>query len=621
MGSYPKVTFMEIVYQTRNVEKTLSFAGQELCRYLQQMLQGEEGVFSVSLMVEAQKGKDAFRVDVTQSGGKIVGNNPRSVLLGVYDYLHHLGCRFLTPVKETEVIPRITREQLSAQYEKQASFKHRGVCIEGANSVENVLDFIDWLPKVGYNSFFLQFQVPYVFLSRWYHHEKNPLRLPEEYTMEDAQKHMVLFEQEMAKRGLILHKVGHGWTGEVLGSATVGSWNPVEDAIASDKLAMAAQINGKRGFYMGIPANTNLCFSNPRAAAAFSDLVVSYAKENPTVDYLHIWLADEYNNVCECEACRKTTVSDQYVQLLNEIDARLTEAGLSTKLVFLLYQELLWPPVNERLRNPERFLLMFAPISRTFERSYDLDDVCEQIPEYVRNRISLPTSLAENLAFLKGWQKQFPGEGFVYDYPLGRAHYGDFGYLHISRVIGQDIKKLRQMGLDGYISCQELRASSPNMLPNYVMGKVLFDEAACVEDVIQEYFDAAYPEDPQLARNYLEQLSALSSCDYLNGKGARKNPDIALRMGSLAKICRRMEHILQTAADSPHWKALCRHNGYILRLAMAMQALASGDQEESSQLYAQMRHYICRTEPDFQSWLDVYRVLEVTQKYTGFHIN
>lgn len=613
---------MEIVYQLRNIEKTLSFAGEEFCRYVKQMLPGEEGVLSVSLAVsDCTKSLDGFSVNMDIHGGTIVGNNPRSVLLGVYDYLHHLGCRFLSPVKETEVIPKITRDQLSAQYEKTASFQHRGVCIEGANSVENVLDFIDWLPKAGYNSFFLQFQVPYIFLSRWYRHDKNPLREAENYTMEDARKHMVLFEQEMAKRSLLLHKVGHGWTGEVLCSGTVGSWNAVEASVAPEKLDMAAQIDGKRGFYMGIPANTNLCFSHPHTVDAFADLVVRYARQNPNVDYLHVWLADEYNNVCECDACQQTTISDQYVGLLNEIDRRLAEEGLSTHLVFLLYQELLWAPMRERLQNPDRFLLMFAPISRTFERSYDLTDVCDQIPEYVPNHITLPTNLGENLAFLKKWQEQFPGEGFVYDYPLGRAHYGDFGYLHISRIIGQDIKKLRQMGLNGYISCQELRAGSPNMLPNYVMGGILFDESADVEQLIREYCEAAYSGDPQLAKDYLEQLSDLSSCDYLNGKGPRKNPDIARRMGKISEVCTQMEERLKAVPDSPHWKALRRHNGYIRRLALAMEALASGKQEDSTYLYQQMRQYICQTEPEFQSWLDVYRILEVTQKYTGFKLD
>ena len=86
--------------------------------------------------------------------------------------------------------------------------------------------------------------------------------------------------------------------------------------------------------------------------------------------------------------------------------------------------------------------------------------------------------VTENLAFLRGWQRLFHGDSFVYDYPLGRAHYGDFGYVHIARVISSDIKQLHKMGLDGYISCQELRVSSPNALPNYVMGYTLFDESA-----------------------------------------------------------------------------------------------------------------------------------------------
>lgn len=613
---------MKILCDVRNIEKTLSFAGEELCRYLEQMLQDEEGVFSVSLSVaDYPSEQDGFRVNMTADGGSITGKNPRSVLLGVYDYLGYLGCRFLSYIKETEVVPKVSREKLDAVYEKTASFRHRGVCIEGADSVENVLDFIDWLPKAGYNSFFLQFQVPYIFLSRWYHHDENPLAQPEAFTMTDAAACMKQFEQAMELRGLLLHKVGHGWTGEVLGSDTVGSWNAVEREVPPEKLAMAAELKGKRGFYMGIPANTNLCFSNPETTQTFADLVIRYAKENRAVDYLHVWLADEYNNVCECEQCRKTTISDQYVNLLNEIDRRLAEENLPTRLVFLLYQELLWPPVKERLENPDRFLLMFAPISRTFEKSYDLSDRTEKIPDYVPNHITLPTSLGENLAFLAGWQKQFAGEGFVYDYPLGRAHYGDFGYLHISRIISQDIKKLRSMGLDGYISCQELRAASPNMLPNYVMGHTLFDESADVEMLIGEYYEAAYPEAPQLAKSYLEQLSELSSCDYLNGKGDRENPDIARRMGDISALCRQTEQLLQETPMGPHWNALRHHNGYILRLAEAMEALASGKTETAVDCYLQMRQFICAGEPEFQPWLDVYRILEVTQKYTGFHIN
>ena len=201
---------------------------------------------------------------------------------------------------------------------------------------------------------------------------------------------------------------------------------------------------------------------------------------------------------------------------------------------------------------------------------------------------------------------------------LGRAHYGDFGYLHIARIIGQDVKKLGSMGLDGYISCQELRVASPNMVPNYVMGAVLFDENADAESRIREYYEAAYPGDPQLARDYLEQLSNLSSCDYLNGKGPRVNPDMAHRMDEITTLCRQMEEPLNNAPDTPHWNALRHHNQYIRHLASAMEALASGDSREMTQRYQQLRQYICQTEPEFQSWLDVYRILEITKNHTGF---
>ncbi|UWO24261.1 DUF4838 domain-containing protein [Marvinbryantia formatexigens] len=620
---------------------------------------------------------DSFCVKVTAEGGAITGNRPRSVLLGVYDYLHYLGCRFLMPGAQGEYIPRITKERLPAAYEKTASFYHRGVCIEGADSFENIRDFIAWLPKVGYNSFFLQFKVPYVFLARWYHHEQNPYREAEEFTYADACRYMHLLEAELKKRDLILHKVGHGWTGEVLGYE-MSSWETAKEPLREPEKSYAAMVGGMRDLYGGAPTNTNLCLSNPETVERFAGKVTAYAKANPDVDYLHIWLADEYNNVCECEACRRTTPSDQYAALLNEIDRRFCEAHLDTRIAFLLYQELLWPPVKERLKNPQRFVLMFAPISRTFEKSYaqelkqgknadgqmerrnrqdadgqmerrngqdadgQMESLCGQnadtLPEYVRNRIVLPSGLGENLAFLRAWQAQFPGDSFVYDYPLGRAHYGDFGYVHIARIIGEDIKKLKEMGLDGYISCQELRAALPNALPNYVMGYTLFEEQTDVQALTEEYFAAAYGKSAGDVRCYLEKLSALQCCDYLNGKGARTDARMAERMRQIQKICAAFhpEAYPEQPADekdrqreqksgalpgnpAPFLRELLAfHKEYVRQLAEALELLAEGRQREADESWRNLRRCLCGQEEKFQPYLDVYRVLEVTRKYTGF---
>ena len=601
-----------------------AFAAAELTSYLTRMLASDEGAWSAVLTVRPSgpSEPDRFSVRITPDGGHITGNSGRAVLLGVYDLLRRLGCRFLAPGRENEVIPTIRREALELDYEHQASFYHRGVCIEGANSRENVLDFIDWLPKAGFNSFFLQFKVPYTFYARWYHHEKNPLRQRWPYSLSDAAADMEDAERELHRRGLLLHKVGHGWTGEVLGYETA-SWEETRP-LGEDKCPFAALVNGRRELYLGIPTDTNLCLSNPDAAKRFEDLAVEYAKNNPHVDYLHIWLADEYNNVCECEQCRRTTISDQYVALLNRIDRRLTAERLNTRLVFLLYQELLWPPVKERLHNPDRFVLMFAPISRTFGESYRLGDGrLRPLPAYVRNRIVLPVDLEENLAFLRGWQKQFCGDSFVYDYPLGRAHYGDLGYLHISRIIYEDVRKLDKLGLDGYLSCQELRAGLPNTLPNYVMGRVLLDRAAGFEEIADEYFTAAYGPGWKLAKECLRSLSELQMCDYLNGKGPRQDEQAAERLERIGACCERFREELTRRVpgcdrvQEGFWARLGYHLEYAAHLARAMGCLARGENAKSKAAWAAMREFVCRGEERFQPWLDVYRVLEVTEKYTG----
>ena len=95
------------------------------------------------------------------------------------------------------------------------------------------------------------------------------------------------------------------------------------------------------------------------------ELIVDYAKARRDVDYLHVWLSDARNNICECEECQKDLPSDQYIRILNQLDEALTKEGLNTKINFLLYHELLFAPKKETLKNPERFTMMFAPITRT----------------------------------------------------------------------------------------------------------------------------------------------------------------------------------------------------------------------------------------------------------------
>jgi hypothetical protein len=86
--------------------------------------------------------------------------------------------------------------------------------------------------------------------------------------------------------------------------------------------------------------------------------VADYAAEHPEVDLLHVWMADGMNNDCECELCRNTRPSDFYLMMLNAMDRELTRRGIKTRLVFLAYGDLLWPP--EKGIESGRFVMMFA---------------------------------------------------------------------------------------------------------------------------------------------------------------------------------------------------------------------------------------------------------------------
>ena len=337
---------------------------------------------------------------------------------------------------------------------------------------------------------------------------------------------------------------------------------------------------------------------------------------------MHFWLADAFNNICECENCEKESLSDQYVTILNRIDEKLSENDLNTHIVFLLYQELLWPPIREKLRNPNRFTLMFAPISRTFEKSYPEDTENKAIPEFKKNHISLPVNIEENLGFLFAWQKKFNEDSFVYDYPLGRAHYGDFGYYHISKILFNDIMKLPALGLNGYISCQELRCFSPNSLPNYVMGYALSGLCNDFETLVTDYYRDFYGEFYDDVMTYLKELSSLSHPDYYNNKGDRVsksiNADFIYILEVLNGFLPTFDKVKSSCGFTVHWELLAFHNSYLNRLVKALIKLSSGDFNRANELFTDFAYFIQENEMKFQPYLDVYRLMDISMNYTGF---
>lgn len=633
-----------MIYRKGNSE-TIRYAARELAKYLTLITgedqfeikeyipykQGQVGMWigegvdlGVDFDVEDRGLDDAVAIAITSGSGYIAGSNERSVLIGVYRFLTRLGCRWIRPCKDGEIVVKCMLEAMHVTLEEKASLRHRGVVIEGANTYENVVDMIEWLPKLGYNSYFIQFMNGYSFFKQWYAHSENPYKAKEFFDDEMATLFTQQLSAEIKKRGLIYHVVGHGWTCESLGIPARG-WSEASCVLTDDQRACLALVNGERGLWGNVPLNTNLCNASDKVQTLFTEAVVDYARTHRHADMIHVWMADAFNNHCECERCRELTPTDWYVQILNRIDARLTEESISSKIVFLLYFELLWTPIQERLHHPGRFMMMFAPISRTFTTSYQ-ECVCDETPSvrYPLNQIKLPSDVTEYMKFLKNWQQIFEGDSFDFDYHLGRSHYGDPGYCEISRIISEDIKALTSLGLNGLLSCQQQRTFFPTALPSYVMGRTLWDTDLEFEELSRDYFSHAFGIHWQMCQAYLEAISAIFDMDYWHLGHGQVDEAFAERMSQVEAIIDTYrpqiigERMHKNETENLSWKYLRYHLEYTRLLAEALGAKARGEGENANKKWTLFSDYICKHEDELQRALDVFRVQMIGRLFSGF---
>lgn len=500
------------------MSETIAFALSELNRYYN-ILTADNGLIAeAKVNPEEFSGgfenydpffDDAYTVRAESGKCEITASNERSVLLAVYGFLRKLGCVFTRPSEGGEVLSAVKKENFRGELRFRAKYRHRGVAIEGAVSYENVAAMIDYLPKNGYNSYFLQFDNSYEFFERWYLHKNNEKLAPEPFDINKIYSGVV---SEIKKRSLILHSVGHGWTAKAVGCDVTG-WDKHECEKDNELLAL---VGGERKYFKGVPSNTNLCYSNPAAQDAFAKCVADYAENHPETDVLHVWLADDCKNFCECEKCRGLLPSDSYVLALNKIDEILSARKIKTRIAFLAYCELLWAPVKYKIKNEDRFILMFAPITRPF--SQNISDEAENSlyvknEDFVLNKSAFPGDLTRNLAFLRDWKKVFKGDSFIFDYPLMWEINKDISTLRLPEIIKKDVAGFEKLGLNGEISCQLQRAFFPHGYSQTVLGLELCGEKTD-DDFKKRFFRGLYGDLSEKCLAFFEQTAKNLPVDY-----------------------------------------------------------------------------------------------------------
>ena len=595
-------------------DHVIDFAAEELKKYLRMLLPrcGEIDIrydpdatdgfrlglledFGLNSEAEDPVLDDVIHVDTQVDGGILAGSNLRSVLFAVYRFLRLNGCRWLYPGVDGEHIPMLT--ELAPQfYHKLADHRFRGHCNEGAEYQNCMLETIDFYAKLELNVYMLEFDNPYYYYDEYYNHENNKAnRIPEPVTYEQTLQWKRQCEVEIAKRGLQFHDMGHGWTAEPFGLCSTEGWHSDETVeLTEQQRQCMAMINGVRGLNEGVALNTNLCMSNPAVRTQMVKGIVEYAEKAKNVDYLHVWLADNQKNHCECPECVKMRPSDFYMMIMNELDEALIAKGLATRIVFISYLDTLYGPEHVFIKNPKRFSLLYAPIQRSYCSSINENTKLDEPNPYIRNNWTRVKTAEENLALLRQWQENWKGPGFSYEYHFWRAQYNDPGLMEITRRIYEDIRGLRVMRLDGFVEDGSQRSFFPNGLHMYMFAEALMDRECDYDAVVADYLSHIYGPDWQQVKAYLEGVSEAFHFPFMCGetsvdktRGSYYNP---VMVQSLAKIpalgqqavaLAESHRAMPTRPQTVSYRLLERHAEYIQALAEVMTYKCQGLQTEA----------------------------------------
>ena len=565
--------------------------------------------------------EDSILIDIRGKSGEIAANTARALLIAVYRYLREIGFAFVRPGKNGEIYPKLLKEE-NVFIREKADTKLRSVCIEGADFYGNLMDFIDWLPKIGMNSLHLQNFIPSMFFKRYYEISPNPHRESIEMKDGDMKGVMQMLMREASKRGLILQCIGHGWTTDVFGLPS-STWLPTDEEPPEDIRRHLALVNGKRGYHKKTPIGTNLCYGNPETRKLLCGHVLKYCKEHPSVGIVHFWLSDAGKNFCECEQCIDHTASDLYVMLLNDLDEMLTAEGIKTRICLVIYSDTLWPPIQQKIKNPDRFIMLFGPITRTYSASYPTDDKGTLCP-YVRNGWTRPRDLPSLLAFVRGWQEWTGCETVLYDYHYMWDHYKVFGYVDSAIRINEDIKKFKELRFDaGFISCQEQRVFFPSAFGQHVMADTLWnteaDFEASAKRALSEEFGDAY----ETAFSFLKEITRLSNPRVMRREASIKTEENVVAYKKAMALAKEFSKTAEDCAARAHhalhktsWENLAIYARLSVRIFACYEAIAKGEYEES--LCDAVKDFVFENEDKLRYVFDSYEFLKVFLEFILF---
>ena len=585
------------------------------------------GDFGVSVAGVADPARDdAIYVAVQNSRGVIAGSNPRSVLFAAYRFLEASGCRWIRPGPDGDYVPRRRLDDLTVELADRAAYRFRGHNNTGTYSLEYILQKIEWSSKVGLNTFFNEWFIPRMNFDRWYSRRYPSGQPPAPRSDAELGAYSELLKREVKRRGMILQAVGHGWNALFMGNPEAQCDHDGRLIVPEDQRQFLALVNGERNYHRLVegkrvpqrPTMVDLCYGHPEVRRRLVQLVADYAQAHPEIDYLHFWLDDRPNDTCECPRCGEKRAGDHYVAILNGIDRELTRRQLPTRLVFLVYQDTVWPPQAERFANPDRFVLQFSPVSRLYDVPYDAPPAGLKLAPYRLNQNVQPSSIQENVGYLREWQQAFSGPGFAYDYHFVWAHFFDQGYVGFLDVLAEDIRRLSTLGLDGFVSCQNQKSFFPHGLPQHVHARLLWKPDTPVNDLAADYFAGAFGSDGELALEHMKALSALFHWNHFYQMYRGKPPAtpveevrrVAADLARVTEATTRFQAVIERnlLADDPvrrlSWEHVRIHAGFAPLMADALRARLERRTSDEEAAWQALARYTVEHESTLETVFD-----------------
>lgn len=212
----------------------------------------------------------------------LIGNDDRGLLYAVYDFLHRVGCRWLAPnfhfyKGSAEFIPQKKKLvfNLVTDIVEKPALKYRKLYIEEGRShnTENLLQMIQWMPKLRFNTLVIPVDVYGEGRVRWDNWRE-------------------ALTGELQKRNITIEVGGHGYQNYLNSNMEAGrlfemhpEWFGVDDQGNRSK--------EKRRVF---------CVSNHDAVAYLHENVLAYLYKHPEIDIFDFWPPDSAR-WCQCKHC------------------------------------------------------------------------------------------------------------------------------------------------------------------------------------------------------------------------------------------------------------------------------------------------------------------------------